>query len=108
MRTISVVLAIVLAASGTPLVAQEAQQSSDEAPQEKKICRTEKATGSLTRRTRICMTASQWRELNDRTQRGVGDMQRSGSGAATCISAIDVSCNPSAAAPQGGIAPGSF
>lgn len=51
---------------------------------EKKICRTEKATGSLTRRTRICMTAAQWREINDRTRRGVGEMQNSASGSQVC------------------------
>jgi hypothetical protein len=61
-------------------------------PEERKICRTEKATGSLTRRTRICMTAAQWREIYDRTRRGVGEMQGSASGAPACISAVDVAC----------------
>jgi hypothetical protein len=47
---------------------------------EKKICRTERATGSLTRRTRVCMTAAQWREINSRTYRGVTEMQGQAAG----------------------------
>lgn len=60
--------------------------------EERKICRTEKATGSLTRRNRICLTAVQWREIHDRTRRGVGEMQNSGSGAPACVSAADIAC----------------
>ena len=86
----------------------DAQDAAEAAKEEKKICRTEKATGSLTRRTRICMTAAQWREFHSRTKKGVDEMQNSASGAPTCISAIDVSCTPAAAAPSAGIAPGSF
>ena len=55
-------------------------QAAPEAPREKKICRTERATGSLTRRTRICMTEAQWRELNSRTYKGVSEMQGEASG----------------------------
>ena len=47
---------------------------------EKKICRTDRATGSLTRRTRVCLTQAQWRDLNNRTQRGVSEMQVQRSG----------------------------
>jgi len=47
-----------------------------EAAAEKKICRTEMTTGSRTRRTRLCLTAAQWRELQDQTFRGVSDLQR--------------------------------
>lgn len=57
-----------------------AQDDAPEAPREKKICRTERATGSLTRRTRICMTEAQWRELNSRTHKGVSEMQGQASG----------------------------
>jgi len=72
------------------------------AQEEKKICRTEKATGSLTRRNRICMTQAQWREVYDRTRRGVGELQGSASGSPKCISAMDVACG----APGAGGAPG--
>ena len=53
--------------------------------EERKICRTEKATGSLTRRNRICLTQAQWREVNDRTRRGVGDLQGDSSGGKMCV-----------------------
>jgi hypothetical protein len=77
MKSTFVAAALAMALTGISASAQDAEQ---EAPREKKICRTDKATGSLTRRTRICMTEAQWRELNSRTQRGVGEMQGQGSG----------------------------
>lgn len=61
-------------------------------PEERKICRTDKATGSLTRRNRICMTQAQWREIYDRTRRGVSELQGSASGAPRCVSAMDAAC----------------
>jgi len=60
-----------------------AADAGTEAPAEKKVCRTERATGSLTRRTRVCMTAAQWREINSKTMRGVSEMQGQGSGGQT-------------------------
>jgi len=78
------------AASASPSAPTEVAEAP--APEERKICRTEKATGSLTRRNRICLTATQWREVQDRTRRGVGELQGSGSGAPRCISAMDTSC----------------
>ncbi len=79
MRSLFVAAAVAMAATGVAASAQEAQ---DEAPREKKICRTERATGSLTRRTRICLTEAQWRELNSRTYRGVSEMQGQAAGGA--------------------------
>ena len=68
-------------ALAAPPQERPAQQASQQAAQpERKICRTEKATGSLTRRTRVCMTAAQWREINSKTMRGVSEMQGQGSG----------------------------
>ena len=77
MKSIFVAAALAMALTGVAASAQDAEQ---EPPREKKVCRTDKATGSLTRRTRICLTEAQWRELNSRTQRGVGEMQGQGSG----------------------------
>jgi hypothetical protein len=57
-----------------------AAEGGAEPQEEKKICRTERATGSLTRRTRVCLTAAQWREVNSRTYKGVTEMQGSASG----------------------------
>ena len=86
MRTITVAAALALAVGGIPLssVIAAAPVAQEEPQREKKICRTSKMTGSLTRRTRICLTEAQWRELNDRTQRGVGEMQGSASGSQVC------------------------
>lgn len=44
---------------GAPVAAQEAEPAQDAAKAEKKICRTSKMTGSLTRRSRICLTEAQ-------------------------------------------------
>jgi len=51
------------------------------AEQEKKICKTEKVTGSRTRTQRICLTEAQWRELAAATKKGLDEMgQRTASG----------------------------
>jgi len=64
-----------------------AQPSADEqAKQEKKICRSDKMTGSLTRVRRICMTEAEWRESRARTKKGVDELQSSASGS-QCVSA---------------------
>ena len=52
---------------------------------EKKVCRSYKVTGSLTRRTRICRTESEWAEVDRATYKGVSDMQSSAGGAGKCI-----------------------
>ena len=77
MKSIFVVAALAMAVTGVAATAQEAEPDSS---QEKKICRTSKMTGSLTRRTRICMTAAQWRELASRTRKGLEEMGQSASG----------------------------
>ena len=60
---------------------QPAQQPAQQAAQpEKKVCRTERATGSLTRRTRVCLTAAQWREVHNRTRAGIDEVVGDASG----------------------------
>ena len=49
-------------------------------PKEKKICRSEKVTGSLTRVNRICMTEAEWKELHARTKQGLDEFNRGASG----------------------------
>ena len=73
---------LVVAASALAAPPQEtAEQSAQPAAKpERKICRTEKATGSLTRRTRICLTEAQWRQVYDRTRTGHDDFVRDASG----------------------------
>jgi len=89
MKSSILVAATLLAATGASAAppadsgtsaSSEATDSEASAADEKKVCRTERATGSLTRRTRVCMTAAQWRDLNSKTMRGVSEMQGQGSG----------------------------
>lgn len=47
---------------------------------EKKICRTEKVTGSLARKRRICMTQAEWDELSARTKQSVDEYSSNASG----------------------------
>ncbi|KRA83811.1 hypothetical protein [Altererythrobacter sp. Root672] len=66
----------------TGVMAQEAQTPPAEADakQEKKICRTDRVTGSLTRSTRICLTRAQWQEVHRRTKQGLDDTVRQAGG----------------------------
>lgn len=82
--TASTVNAAAPAQQPAPERAASADAAAD-AEAAKKVCRTEKATGSLTRRTRICLTAAQWREIQDRTRRGVDEMTSVASGGKECI-----------------------
>jgi len=77
MKSILAGVALAMAITGVAAAADEPQE---EAKPEKKICRTERMTGSLTRRTRICLTEAQWRELNSRTQRGFQEMTSGAAG----------------------------
>ena len=72
-------------ATAAPAEQTSAAAAEAEPAEEKKVCRTERATGSLTRRTRVCLTAAQWREVHDRTRRGVGDMQGSAAGSQAIV-----------------------
>ena len=84
----AILIAGLMAVTATSVAAQEAQQP----PKEKKICRSERMTGSLTRSTRICLTAAQWKEVNDRTRRGVDEMASAASGGKQCGSNAQGSC----------------
>ena len=94
MKSSILVAATLLAATGASAAppadsgtsaSSEATDSEASAADEKKVCRTERATGSLTRRTRVCMTAAQWREINARTYKGVSEMQGSASGSQAVV-----------------------
>ena len=74
MKSIFVSAAIAIALTSVAASAQEAEQ---DPPREKKVCRSEKMTGSLTRRTRICMTEAQWRELEAETKKDIDDFTSS-------------------------------
>lgn len=75
MKTLSFVAAAALATVAiAPVGAQETSEPAGQ--QEKKICRTQKMTGSLTRRIRTCMTKAEWDRLSEGSRRGVENLIR--------------------------------
>ncbi len=68
-----VLLAATLAfAVAVPALAGDAKEATgQEAPKEKKICRTETVTGSLISKRRICMTKAEWDQLAQRSKNGI-------------------------------------
>ena len=79
-------LALGLAVVMAPGAAFAEDGDADAKPaKEKKVCRSYKVTGSLTRRTRICRTEAEWKEVDAATYKGVSDMQSSAGGAGKCI-----------------------
>ena len=49
-------------------------------PGEEMVCRTERVTGSLTRRTRTCMTRNEWNGVESRTRDAHNRLTRGASG----------------------------
>ena len=80
MKLSIVAVALAMAFTSAAASAEDTHPTQEPQKEEKKICRTDRMTGSLTRRTRLCLTAAQWRELSIRTNKGVGEMQGQGSG----------------------------
>ena len=66
---------LVLAASGASAKDEDNSQTA-EAAKEKKICKTEKVTGSLTRVRRTCLTQREWDRLSELTRKGVEGLER--------------------------------
>lgn len=70
--------------------ATQAVQHEEESAQEEDdrgsevVCRTERVTGSLTRRTRTCLTRDEWDLVESRTKEALDRMGRNASGS-QCI-----------------------
>lgn len=58
--------------------AEPTDKTTTAAQTEKKICRKDRATGSLVRVRRICMTKSDWDKLHSDTKNDIEDIQRRG------------------------------
>lgn len=67
--------AAALLMTATGALAEE-PQNDRAAKQEKRICKNEKMTGSLTRVRRICLTRSEWSRLAEGAQKGVDAITR--------------------------------
>jgi hypothetical protein len=63
--------------------AEETQEEEDDSGNEI-VCRTERVTGSLTRRTRTCLTRNEWNDIRAQTRDEVNRMTRTASGGAEC------------------------
>ena len=74
----TLVLALIALVSATGATA--AGPAPVAADSEKKICKTERVTGSRTRTQRICLTETQWRELAANTKEGVDELAAARSG----------------------------
>lgn len=59
-------------------------EAEEEDPGQEVICRTERITGSLTRRRRTCMTRDEWNGVESRTRDGLNRMGQRASGGVEC------------------------
>ncbi len=59
-----------------PATAFAAPEEEAKEEKEKKICRSELATGSRVRKVRTCMTEAEWREHSASTQQGIDKLSR--------------------------------
>ena len=73
--------AVAPAPAPEPAAPAEAPAAAEVARGEEVVCRTDRATGSLTRRNRVCMTRNEWTLANERMRADVaGVLPRSASG----------------------------
>lgn len=75
MKTVGFMAASALAFA-TGAIAQA--PTDDAAKQEKKICKSARVTGSLTRVQRTCLTQSEWDRLAEGTRKNIDDIARDG------------------------------
>ena len=68
---------LVLGAATAVSAADEKSKSGAEVPdKEKVVCKTDRTTGSLTRRKRTCHTRAQWDEISSNARKNVDDIVR--------------------------------
>jgi hypothetical protein len=75
-------MANLIAVAGLVLVSTTASAQQIQTPPtdraEKKICKTDRTTGSLTRRTRVCLTQREWDQAADISRKGVDALKQDG------------------------------
>ena len=70
--------AALIASGGLAAAEPQARDAAiEDAQKEKKVCKSQKMTGSLTRVRRVCMTRSEWAELAENTNRTLDRVGRS-------------------------------
>ena len=63
MKSTFAIASLVALGLAMPTLAKDNSDKKADQPKEKKICRTESVTGSLTGKRRICMTKEEWDQL---------------------------------------------
>lgn len=77
MKKTAILVSAALLASGTAAIAADKEtEGAKDAKEEKRICKTEKVTGSLTRVRRTCLTQREWDRLAEITRRNVNELER--------------------------------
>ena len=79
-------IALVAFTCATSVLAEEAQEAPAPPAKEKKICRTEKITGSRSRVRRTCLTRAQWDEIAEATRKNMNDFYRESNSTGPAIS----------------------
>lgn len=70
--------------TAVPMAQVEDEQPAEDDPGEEVVCRTERVTGSLTRRRRTCMTRNEWAGVEAATRDGLNRMGSNASGGREC------------------------
>lgn len=70
--------------AAVPMAQLEGEQPAEDDPSQEVICRTERVTGSLTRRRRTCMTRAEWAGVEAATRDGMNRMGSNASGGVEC------------------------
>ena len=76
MKKTAILLAAALLMTGTAATAQSDSEGREDAQQEKRICKNQKITGSLTRVRRTCLTQREWDRMAEGTRRNIANLER--------------------------------
>jgi predicted secreted protein len=76
MKTLAIAIAAIAMTATSAAAAEPKAADAKQEKKEKKICKSEKMTGSLTRVRRTCMTQREWDQVAEASRRGVNDLDR--------------------------------
>jgi len=71
-----IALVVLSAATAVSAADEKSKDGTEVAEKDKVICKTDRSTGSLTRKKRICRTRAQWDEISAAARKGVDDLVR--------------------------------
>ncbi len=76
MKTLAIAIAAIVIAATSAAAAEPKADEAKQEQNEKKVCKSQKMTGSLTRVRRVCMTQREWDQVAESSQRGVNALDR--------------------------------